>query len=266
MAINSVQVSPSASALPSSMEVSVGLQGNCQASWLTMVLVLDLPSLPPPLTNIDLGYVLDPCLWLVTSGFPHVHPNICMLTSSVPWPSFIDFGLTHPPLHPALLGWNSLLQQQQEAQCPASEFLLIRNPSWGTVFKAVTRNPGPFPFVSHNDWSLNVWKIDLHLVTIPWQHSAFHSKTKHGGFPVVHWLRIHLAMHETSLVWEDPTCLGATRPVSHNYWACMSGAHASPQERPLQWEACALQLESSPCSLQLEKACTQQQRHRAVNK
>ena len=84
MAINSVQVSPSASALPSSMEVSVGLQGNCQASWLTMVLVLDLPSLPPPLTNIDLGYVLDPCLWLVTSGFPHVHPNICMLTSSVP--------------------------------------------------------------------------------------------------------------------------------------------------------------------------------------
>ena len=23
-----------------------------------------------------------------------------------------------------------------------------------------------------------------------------------------------------SLVWEDPTCCGATKPVSDNYWAC----------------------------------------------
>ena len=30
-------------------------------------------------------------------------------------------------------------------------------------------------------------------------------------------------MQETlvpSLVWEDPTCRGATKPVRHNYWAC----------------------------------------------
>ena len=34
------------------------------------------------------------------------------------------------------------------------------------------------------------------------------------------WLRIRLPMQETwvrALVWEDPTCRGATRPVSHNY-------------------------------------------------
>ena len=37
---------------------------------------------------------------------------------------------------------------------------------------------------------------------------------------VVQWLRICLPMQGTrvrALVWEDPTCRGATRPVSHNY-------------------------------------------------
>ena len=36
---------------------------------------------------------------------------------------------------------------------------------------------------------------------------------------VVQWLRICLPMQGTrvrALVWEDPTCRGATRPVSHN--------------------------------------------------
>ena len=37
---------------------------------------------------------------------------------------------------------------------------------------------------------------------------------------VAQWLRICLPMQGTrvrALVWEDPTCSGATRPVSHNY-------------------------------------------------
>ena len=37
---------------------------------------------------------------------------------------------------------------------------------------------------------------------------------------VARWLRICLPMQGTrvrGLVWEDPTCRGATRPVSHNY-------------------------------------------------
>ena len=36
---------------------------------------------------------------------------------------------------------------------------------------------------------------------------------------VAQWLRICLPMQETrvrALVWEDPTCHGATKPVSHN--------------------------------------------------
>ena len=55
-------------------------------------------------------------------------------------------------------------------------------------------------------------------------------------------------------------------PGSCIYWAhvlqllnAMSPrAHASRQEKPLQWEACALQLESRPCSPQLEKGPEQQ--------
>ena len=41
---------------------------------------------------------------------------------------------------------------------------------------------------------------------------------------VTQWLRIRLPMQETrvrSLVWEDPTWCGATKPVRHNYWACV---------------------------------------------
>ena len=37
---------------------------------------------------------------------------------------------------------------------------------------------------------------------------------------VAQWLRIHLPMQGTrvrALVWEGPTCRGATKPVHHNY-------------------------------------------------
>ena len=45
-------------------------------------------------------------------------------------------------------------------------------------------------------------------------------KMKAGASLVAQWLRICLLMQGTrvrALVWEDPTCRGATRPVSHNY-------------------------------------------------
>ena len=41
-----------------------------------------------------------------------------------------------------------------------------------------------------------------------------------GTYLVVQWLRIHLPRQGTwvrALVWEDPTCCGATKPVRHNY-------------------------------------------------
>ena len=44
-----------------------------------------------------------------------------------------------------------------------------------------------------------------------------------GTSLVVQWLRIRLPKQGTwvwSLIREDPTCRGATKPVRHNYWAC----------------------------------------------
>ena len=64
-----------------------------------------------------------------------------------------------------------------------------------------------------------------------------------------------------ALVWEDPTCRGATKSVHHNYWARKPQllsprattteahaprAHALQQEKPLQWEACASQRRVAP--------------------
>ena len=43
---------------------------------------------------------------------------------------------------------------------------------------------------------------------------------KEGASLVAQWLRICLSMQETqvqALVWEDPTCRGATKPVCHSY-------------------------------------------------
>ena len=77
-----------------------------------------------------------------------------------------------------------------------------------------------------------------------------------------------------SLVWEDLTCCRAAKPVCHNYGTCAveprshscwaltpqllkpmcPTAHAPQQERPPQWEACALQLECRPHSLLLDKS------------
>ena len=65
---------------------------------------------------------------------------------------------------------------------------------------------------------------------------------------VAQWLRICLPMQGTrvrALVWEDPTCHGAAGSMSHNYWACASGACAPQQERP-QWEARAPQWGVTP--------------------
>ena len=65
-----------------------------------------------------------------------------------------------------------------------------------------------------------------------------------------------------SLIWDNPTCHRASKAVGHNYWAPVPQllkfvrprACAPQQEKPLQWEVCKPQLETSPCLLQLEKS------------
>ena len=73
-------------------------------------------------------------------------------------------------------------------------------------------------------------------------------KTKSGTPLGVQWYRIHLPMQGTrvqSLIRGNPTCCGQLSTWSQ----------CSPTR-----EACAPQLESSPCLLQVEKACVQRQR------
>ena len=74
-------------------------------------------------------------------------------------------------------------------------------------------------------------------VTILWKREQKKEllKSHLGSSLVAQWLRICLPMQGTrvrALVWEDPTCREAARPVSHNCWACASGARAPQQERP----------------------------------
>ena len=63
-----------------------------------------------------------------------------------------------------------------------------------------------------------------------------------------------------SLVQEDPSCLGVTKPVCHNCWAhvlrLLQARRLEPKlrKKPLQWDGRALQLESSPCLLQQGKS------------
>ena len=74
----------------------------------------------------------------------------------------------------------------------------------------------------------------------PFGLSTHHQKRVQWASLVAQWLRVCLPMQGTRVhapVREDPTCRGATKPVSHNYWACASGACAPQQERPRWWEA-----------------------------
>ena len=82
----------------------------------------------------------------------------------------------------------------------------------------------------------NSWEIGIR-----WMKRHFWRKLRKLPW----WLsgkRVGLSMHETwvrSLVWEDPRCHGATKPMYHKYWACaVEPGAAAP-------EALAA---SSPCS------------------
>ena len=73
-----------------------------------------------------------------------------------------------------------------------------------------------------------------------------------GTSLVVHWIRIHLPIQGTqvwSLIREDSTCFGATKPVCHKYlvhvWQVVKPvcptACTLQQKKPPQWEARTLQ-------------------------
>ena len=110
-----------------------------------------------------------------------------------------------------------------------------------------------------------------------WLYHFVQSKICSWASLVDQGLRICLVVQGTqvqSLIQKDPTCCGAAKPMYHNYWACaleptnhnysspapqplepMHPTSRAPQEeKPPQWEAWESQLESSPCSQQLQKS------------
>ena len=92
-----------------------------------------------------------------------------------------------------------------------------------------------------------------------------------GTSLLVQWLKIHLSMQGTqvqSLVQEDPTCYGATKPVHHNYYraskqqppnlcatatAALEPEASARNKKPPQWRPAHCNQEY-PCSMQLEIA------------
>ena len=83
------------------------------------------------------------------------------------------------------------------------------------------------------------WMCSSHII-FPFQSLPIHPKINFGASLVAQWLGIRLPMQGTRVHApgrEGPTCRGATRPVSHNYWACASGACGPQRDRPRQWEA-----------------------------
>ena len=132
------------------------------------------------------------------------------------------------------------------------------------LYHAITKlalglNPVPFSGFPPGLWFYPKWKLKLwwrlfslqiilkilslsiifllthtHTYTYNKQRKQ-NKKRKKGPSLVAQWLGVCLRVQGTrvrALVWEDPTCRGATGPVSHNYWACASGAYALQQERP----------------------------------
>ena len=91
---------------------------------------------------------------------------------------------------------------------------------------------------SHFQWLRKIWTWlwSWNKVAVSLQKEGdCIKKIRCGASLVAQWLRICLPIQGTrvrALVWEDPTCRRATGPVSHNCWACASGACAPQQERP----------------------------------
>ena len=102
-----------------------------------------------------------------------------------------------------------------------------RNIDW-VFFRPLKYKDTHTPFPSHLAFSDT-------LFCVTFNHQVPALKNDFWASLVAQWLRVCLPMQGTrvrALVWEDPTCRGATRPVSHNYRACASGACAPQQERP----------------------------------
>ena len=143
-----------------------------------------------------------------THAFTHTHMNIWLWsTGKALMRSYLISGLAHGQIFKWVKFFIATFLLSSLSSCvllrKLSNAIRFRDPHWGTF---------PFYFLLPSIKSCQSW-----------------------ASLVAQWLTLCLLMQGTrvrALVWEDPTCRGATRPVSQNYWACASGACAPQQERP----------------------------------
>ena len=147
----------------------------------------------------------------------------------------------------------------------------LREPSNGYILRGTLRRTGCKVWLWRCEswpswWRCESWpnwrRMFEHVSLVSQQRSR--SRPSSGASLEAQWLRIRLLMQRTwvwALVWEDPTCRGATKLVCHNYWApepqllslCATTTEACPlracapqQEKPPQGEAHARQRRVAP--------------------
>ena len=143
------------------------------------------------------------------------------------------------------------------AQCHRTPWMPTAFPS----FLSDTSKCAKIPWYLAWPHVMEKWVYDEKRYEFQGEKSQF-KKEDGGASLVAQWLRIRLPTQGTrvrALVWEDPTCRGATRPVSHNYWACVSGACA-PQREAVIVRGPRTAIKSDPHLPQQEKALAQKWR------
>ena len=93
------------------------------------------------------------------------------------------------------------------------------------------------------------WALSPHQTLASWGVLGYEKKLSKNAFKrdggtslVIQWLRIHLPTQGKwvrSLVWGDPTCRRATKPMCHNHRSLCARTCAPGQGKLLWWEACA---------------------------
>ena len=137
----------------------------------------------------------------------------------------------HPALHPLTLQKNHSWSTARDncvnsQQCSFSEYCHLLCWPRNSLFQAHLAN------------AINFFSIKLSFPNCPYGHpgrgrKGQNEKAINGTSLVAQWLRIRLLRQGTrvwALVWEDPTCCGATKPMCHNYWVRAPRARA-PQQK-----------------------------------
>ena len=118
-----------------------------------------------------------------------------------------------------------MIWELHEYPCLLSEHLVIQ---------ILKEQKAIYQYIVCHSWSMPMKTSRSHLIWILNSFGIIRSKFSHTcGLTeilklsrtslVAQWIRIRLPMQGTqvrSLVQEDPTCRGATKPECHNFWAC----------------------------------------------